>query len=79
MGNDNHVVSHKLCGFQGCVGVHTVIMETDVVAPKFSSFSSDIFSQAFKNILVKVRIDHKFTGKHSSSVEKKKNNEHALW
>jgi hypothetical protein len=42
MGNDNHVVvSHKLCGFQGHVGRHDVMMkEPVVVVPKFRSFSS---------------------------------------
>jgi hypothetical protein len=27
MGNDNHVVSHKLCGFQGHLGGHIVVMK----------------------------------------------------
>jgi hypothetical protein len=28
MGNDNNVaVSHKLCGFQGCVGGHVVMKD----------------------------------------------------
>jgi hypothetical protein len=52
MGNDNNVVfSHKLCGFQCCVGGHVVLMkEAVVVAPKFRSFSSHILSQASQNI-----------------------------
>jgi hypothetical protein len=84
MRNDNHVVvSHKLCGFQGHVGGHTVMMkEPVVVAPKFWSFSSHIFSQASQNVTVKVRVDHsarrnKFTVNNPLHVEKK-NNEHAL-
>jgi hypothetical protein len=44
MGNDNHVVSHKLCGFQGRVAGH-VMMKEPVVAQKFLSFSTYIFSQ----------------------------------
>jgi hypothetical protein len=41
MGNNNHVVSHKLCGFQGCVGWRIVVMKGPVVVvPKFCSFSS---------------------------------------
>jgi hypothetical protein len=60
MGNDNHVVvSHKLCGFQGCVGRRLVVMkEPIVVVPKFRSFLSHIFSQVSQNITVKVRVDH---------------------
>jgi hypothetical protein len=59
MGNDNHVlVSHKLRGFQGCGGGRVVVMmEPVVVAPKFRYFSSHMFSQAFKNVTVKVRDD----------------------
>jgi hypothetical protein len=59
MGNDNHVVvSHKFCGFQGCVGRHVVVMkEPLVVTMKFCSFLSHIFSQASQNITVNVRID----------------------
>jgi hypothetical protein len=40
MGNDNHVaVSHKLCGFQGRVGGHIVVMkEPVVVAPSSGLF-----------------------------------------
>jgi hypothetical protein len=36
----NHVVvSHKLCGFQGCVGVCVIVMkEPVVVMPKFGLF-----------------------------------------
>jgi hypothetical protein len=40
MGNDNHVASHKLCGFQGRVDGRVVVMEPVVVEPKFWSFSS---------------------------------------
>jgi hypothetical protein len=60
MGNDKHVVvSHKLCGFQGHVDGHVVLMkEAVVVAPKFRSFLSYIFSQASQNVTVKVRVDH---------------------
>jgi hypothetical protein len=56
MGNDNHiVVSHKLCGFQGCVGGRIVMMkEPDVVAAKSQSFLLHIFSQAYQNVTVKV-------------------------
>jgi hypothetical protein len=83
MGNDNHVVvSHKLCGFQGRVGGHVVvIMEPVVVAPKFWSFSSQIFFQASQNITVKIRVDcsvrrNKFTMNNPLHVKKKI--EHAL-
>jgi hypothetical protein len=79
MGNDNHVVvSPKLCGFQGRVGGHVVMMkEPAVVAPKFWSFSMHIFSQASQNITVKVRIDcsvrrNKFTVNNPLQVKKKK-------
>jgi hypothetical protein len=60
MGNDNDVVvSHKLCGFQGHVGRCVFTMkEPVVVAPKFRTFSSHIFSQASQNITVKLRVDH---------------------
>jgi hypothetical protein len=55
MGNDNHVdVSHKLCGFQGCLGGQVVVMEPVVFAPKFQAFSSHIFAQPSLN----VRVDH---------------------
>jgi hypothetical protein len=83
MGNDNHVVaSHKLCGFQGHMGWHVVMMkESVVVAPKFWSFLSHIFSQASQNFTVKVTVDcsvrkNKFTVNNPLHVEK--NNEHAL-
>jgi hypothetical protein len=83
MGNDNRVVvSHKLCGFQEHVGGHVAVMkEPVVVVPKFRSFSSHIFSQAYQNITVKVRVDHsvrqnKFTVKNPLHV--KENNEYAL-
>jgi hypothetical protein len=57
MGNNNNVVvSHKPCGFQGRVGGRTVmIKEAVVVAPKFWSFSSHNFSQASQNATVKVK------------------------
>jgi hypothetical protein len=57
MGNDNYVVvSHKLCGFQGCVGGRVFMMkEPLVVAPKFRSFSLHIFSQASQNVTVEVK------------------------
>jgi hypothetical protein len=40
MGNNNHVViSHKLCGFQGYVGEHVVLVkEPVVVVLKFGVF-----------------------------------------
>jgi hypothetical protein len=59
MGNDNHVVvSHKHCGFQGCVGGRVVVMkEPVVVAPNFLSFSLHIFSQASQNVTEEVRVD----------------------
>jgi hypothetical protein len=54
MGNDNHiVVRHKLCGFHGHVDGHVDMMEPAVVAPKFRSFMSHIFSQASQNATVK--------------------------
>jgi hypothetical protein len=84
MGNDNHVVvSYKRCGFQGRVGGRVVmIKEPVVVAPKFPSFSSHIFSQASWNISGKVRLDcsvrrNKFMVNNPLHVGKK-NNEHAL-
>jgi hypothetical protein len=82
MRNDNHVVvSHKLCGFQGCVGRHVVMKEPVVVSPKFRSFLSHIFSQASQNVTVKVRVDHsvrrnKFTVNSPLHIEKY--NEHAF-
>jgi hypothetical protein len=53
-----------------------------VVAPKFWSFSSHIFSQASQNFTVKVRVDHsvrrnKFAVNNPLHVKKKKK-EHAL-
>jgi hypothetical protein len=59
MGIDNHiVVSHKPCGVQGRVGWPVVLIkEPVVVAPKFRSYSSHIFSQASQNVTVKVRVD----------------------
>jgi hypothetical protein len=83
MGNDNHVVvSHKLCGFQGCVGRHVVVTkDTVVVVLKFWSFLSHIFSQASQNVTVKVGVDcsvrrNKCTVNNLLHVEK--NNEHAV-
>jgi hypothetical protein len=70
MGNDKHVVvSHKLCGFQGHVGRHIVMMKDPaVVAPKFWSFSPHIFPQASQNITVKVRVDHNVKVKKKGKV-----------
>jgi hypothetical protein len=72
MWNDNHVVvSYKLCG----VGGHIVMMkEPVVVAPKFRSFLSHIFSQASQNVTVKVRVDrsvkrNQFTVKNPLTLE----------
>jgi hypothetical protein len=77
MGNDNHVVvSHKLCGFQGCVVGRIVVMkEPVVVTPKFWPFLSHISSQASQNVTVKVRVDrsvrrNKFTVNNLLHVEK---------
>jgi hypothetical protein len=58
-----------------------VIKELVVVAPKFQSFSSHIFSQASQNVTVKVRVDHsvrrnKFTVNNPLHVER--NNGQAL-
>jgi hypothetical protein len=82
MGNDNHVVvSHKLSGFQGCVGGRIVVMKEPVVVAKklFQFFSSHIFSQASQNItvLVNVRVDrsvrkNKFTVNNPIHAKKKK-------
>jgi hypothetical protein len=75
MGIDNHVVSYKLCGFQGCAGGRIVMMEKPVVvAPKFHSFSFHIFSQVSQNVRVKVRVRRcvgrrkKFTTKKTMSM-----------
>jgi hypothetical protein len=83
MGNNNHVVvSHKLCGFKGSVGRCLVMMkEPVVVAPKFQSFPSHMFSQVSQNATIKVRVDHsvsrnKFTVNNPLHI--KKNNECAL-
>jgi hypothetical protein len=79
MRNDNHVVvSHKLRWFQGHVGGRDVVLrEPVVVAPKFPSFSSHIFSQASENVTVKIgdKRTHsvrrnKFTVKNLLHVEK---------
>jgi hypothetical protein len=77
MWKDNHVViSHKLCGVQGRVGGHVVVMKEPVVgAPKFPSFSSHIFSQASQNVTVKVRADrsvrrNKLTVRNPLHIEK---------
>jgi hypothetical protein len=69
-------------GFQGCVGRRIVVMkEPVVVAPKFRSFSSHVFSGASQNVTVIVRVDrivkrNKFTVNNPLHVEKY--NEHAL-
>jgi hypothetical protein len=82
MGNENNVVSHKLCGFQGRVGGRIVVQkEPVVVAPKFQSLSSHIFFQASQNVTVKVIADHgvrryKFTVNSPLHVEE--SNEHTL-
>jgi hypothetical protein len=83
MGNDNDiVVSHKFCGFQGYVDGHIVMMKVPVVvAPKFWSFSSYILSWASQNVTVKVGVDHsvrrnKFTMNSPLHVEN--NSEYAL-
>jgi hypothetical protein len=77
MGKDNLVFfNHKLYGFKGCVGGRVVVMkEPVVVAPKFRSFSSHIFSQVSQNVIVKVRVDrsvrrNKFTVNNPLHVEK---------
>jgi hypothetical protein len=46
------------CGFQGRV-VRLIVMmkEPVVIAPKFRSFSSHIFSQASQNVTIKVSVD----------------------
>jgi hypothetical protein len=44
-------------GFQGRVARRVVLMKEPVaVAPKFLSFSSQIFSQAFRNVTVRVKV-----------------------
>jgi hypothetical protein len=61
------------------VGRHVVVMKKPVVvAPKFWSFSSHIFSQAFQNVTVKVIVDHsvrrnKFMVNNPHHVEKTMN------
>jgi hypothetical protein len=57
MRNENHVVvSHKLCGFQECVGERVVMLKEQVVVVlKFRSFSSYIFSEASQNVTLKVK------------------------
>jgi hypothetical protein len=81
MGNDNNVVdSHKLRDFQGRVGGRVVVMKEPLVdAPKFRSFSSHIFSQASRNVTVrlKVRVDcsvrwNKYRANNPLHVETKK-------
>jgi hypothetical protein len=54
LGNDNHIVSQKLCGFQGA---HCCDEEPVVVAPKFWSFSSHIFSSLSQYVTVKIKVD----------------------
>jgi hypothetical protein len=74
-------VSHKLYGFQGCVGRRIVVMKEPVVdAPKFLSFPSHIFPQASQDVTVRVRVDssvkrNTFTMNNPLHVEK--NDEHA--
>jgi hypothetical protein len=53
-----------------------MMKEPVMVAPKFRSFSSHIFSQASQNVTVKVRVDHsvrknKITVNNAHHVEKK--------
>jgi hypothetical protein len=53
-----------------------VMKQPVVVAPKFQSFSSHIFSQASQNVTVKVQFDHsvmrnKYTMKNPRHVKKK--------
>jgi hypothetical protein len=86
-GNNNHVASHKLCGFQGCMGGLILIKEPAVVEPKFRSFLSHIFSQASQNVTVQVKVRfhrsvrrNKFMVKnplHGKKKKKKKSNGHA--
>jgi hypothetical protein len=70
------------CGFQGRVGVHVFVMkEPVVVAPKFRSFSSHIFSKASQNIIVKVRVDCSVRRNEfmvNSSLHDERNDDHAL-
>jgi hypothetical protein len=78
MGNKKHVVvvSHKLHGVQGRVcGLVFEMKEPVVVAPKFRSFSSHIFSQESQNLTVKVRVDRSVL---TNKFKVNKNNEHAL-
>jgi hypothetical protein len=85
MGNDNHVVvSHKLCGFQGRVGRCFVMMKEPVmVASRFRYFSLCVFSQASRNVTVKVRVDRSVRRTNSCPTilftSRKENNEHALY
>jgi hypothetical protein len=58
MGNDNHAVSHKVCGVQERVGGRVVLMKVSVtVVSKFRSFSSHIYSPAHENFAVKFSVD----------------------
>jgi hypothetical protein len=82
MGNENHVVvTHKLCGFQGCVVRRVVMMkEPVVVAPNFR-FLSHISCEVSQNVTVKVTFGssvrrNKFTVNNLLDVEK--SNEYAL-
>jgi hypothetical protein len=67
-----------------CAGGRVVVMkEPVVVAPKFRSFSSHIFSQASQNVTVKVRVDCHFTRRRNkftvnNPLHVAKNNKHAL-
>jgi hypothetical protein len=80
--NSEDVVSCKLCGFQGRVGGRIVVMKEPVlIAPKFWSFSSHIFSQVSQNVALRVRVDrnvrkNRFTVNSPLHIEK--NNDHAL-
>jgi hypothetical protein len=49
VGNGNHVVSHKLCGFQGHVGRRIVVVKAPVVvAPEFQFFVTYFLSAILK-------------------------------
>jgi ribosomal protein L31E len=64
------------------VGGRVVMMkEPVVVAPKFGSFSSHIFSRASQNVPVKVRVDCSVTGSRltvNNPLHVEENNEHVL-
>jgi hypothetical protein len=52
----NSVVFRDMC----VDGRFVMMKEPVVVAPKFQSFPSQIFSRASQNVTVKVRVDHHF-------------------